>query len=162
MKNLVWVWIGIFCCIQGCSDSEESGNQEGNILGGVLDAAEGRVPPVTGTDISEGTEGTETDVQAPVDGEVGSNTCGDLCPAELCDEATGACNECNTLYDCDQTAKEWCNNKECVSTLCIPGTLECLDGETIGECTDDGEAWESTACGEGAFCVFGECKEPIC
>ena len=162
MKNLVWVWIGVFCCIQGCSDSEESGNQEGNILAGVLDAVEGRVPPVTGTDISEGTEGTETDVQAPVDGEVGSSTCGDLCPAELCDEATGTCNECNTLYDCDQTAKEWCNNKECVSTLCIPGTLECLDGETVGECTDDGEAWESTACGEGAFCVFGECKEPIC
>ena len=159
-----WGWVLCVGLIwSGCSEAEnatvgelipetDARSEGGGIAVGTEGGGDSSAEPAEESDAAESVE----DTQGTPSG------CGELCPPELCDEATGTCYGCNSSADCDLVKGEWCKNKECVQTLCVPGKKECLDSETIGQCTNDGEEWEKTLCEGDSFCVFGECKVPIC
>ena len=53
---------------------------------------------------------------------------------------------------------EYCLNGECGDQVCIPGTAQCLDSETLHYCNPEGTAYlEPSPCGEGALCINNQC-----
>ena len=44
---------------------------------------------------------------------------------------------------------------------CKPGSTGCASATSVQVCNDQGE-WREFACGDGEFCVQGECREALC
>ena len=53
------------------------------------------------------------------------------------------------------------NTKECVDTLCNPGTVRCF-GDYRAVCQLDGRDWSITFCGPHSYCENGACKKAEC
>ena len=148
-------------CVDGtCVDpGSNTGDSETGDDSEVID--DGPCEPGTVVDCYSGPEGT-SGVGPCVKGQKTCKNSGDgygPCEGEVTpekDKCTDSIdNDCNgTVNDGFESGAEGC--------VCIPGSRECLDAESLVVCNNDGTAFEDIVCDplQGLSCVDGACNGP--
>lgn len=169
IRTAVSMLVGFVLIAGGCGSDEGGGK---DVLKGDLSDAQGdgvaEVVPDGTPDMGKDLGGDKgPDVPAVPDvvelvPDVPLGPCeGTSCPEGFCDEATGTCLYCDEEVSCSKPGT-WCRDNWCVTTLCIPGSVDCASLTEARECAETGESFVSTMCEEGFGCHMGQCLPIIC
>lgn len=83
-----------------------------------------------------------------------------IAEGKVCDKTNGICVECLGNVDCEDG--QYCKGDVCAPWACKPNATKCTPDKKLQKCTENGDAWVTSACSGGKDCVDGQCQQTVC